>query len=321
MRKIYFLAVAFVFVSRANSQPTIQSTGINPIVGEAFTIYNCDWVSEGNSGANETWDLSAMQVNSSYDLTIAAATGSTPNANIDNNYGGQSHMYQFNNSSEQLVYNQLAGTTMITFSDPMKMMEFPLTDAMGFTDDFSATFTSSGYSFTRAGTMEGISDGWGTLITPEGTFTDVIRVRLTQTFTDTYSLGTIDYDIVSYIWYKSGYHAPIANVVSMTTSVSAPNLYSEYMEVDNLGLSESNNDNVQVYPNPAKDELNLKLTGSNTIEQIQITDMNGNILMDIPVSEIQSIGKISISELTNGIYFVRVVGNKGQIDMLKFVKA
>lgn len=320
MRKIYFLAVAFVFISRANSQPTIQSTGINPIVGEAFTIYSCDWISEGNSGANETWDLSTMQTNSSYDLTIAAATGTTPNANIDNNYGGQSHMYQFNNTSGQLIYNQLSGSTMITFSDPMKMLEFPLTDVMGFTDDFAATFTSSGYGFTRIGTVEGISDGWGTLITPEGTFTDVIRVKLTQIFTDTYSLGTIDYDVVSYIWYKSGYHAPIANVVTMSTSVTAPNMYSEYMEVDNLGLSESNKDNIKLYPNPAMDELNLKINNSENIKLIQITDMNGNALININVGEIQSIGKINVSELTSGIYFVRVLGSNGQNDMFKFVK-
>jgi len=261
-----------------------------------------------------------MQTNTSYDLTISAATAATPNANIDNNYGGQSHMYQFNNANEQLIYNQLSGTTMITFSDPMKMLEFPLTDAMGFTDDFSATFTSSGYSFTRIGTVEGITDGWGTLITPEGTFTDVIRVRLTQTFTDTYSLGTIDYDIVSYIWYKSGYHAAIANVVSMSTSVTAPSLYSEYMEVDNLGLSESNLANVQLYPNPAKDVLNLKIDHSTMIEQIQITDMNGNTLLEIPLAEIQTNSNINVSELTSGIYFVRIVGTNGQTDIQKFVK-
>jgi len=35
-------------------QPTLTATGSNPIVGDSYTLFNGNYVSQGNSGANQT---------------------------------------------------------------------------------------------------------------------------------------------------------------------------------------------------------------------------------------------------------------------------
>lgn len=169
---------------------------------------------------------------------------------------------------------------MITFSDPMKLLEFPLSGSTNYVDDFSATFTSSGFSFLREGSVDVTADSYGTLITPEGTFTDVLRVKIIQIFTDTYSMGTIDYEVTSFVWYKSGYHAPLANIATMETSVSAPSSYAEYMEVSSLGMEENQQNSTLVYPNPVSGELNIRLNDAE-IRSISILDLNGNSVKNI----------------------------------------
>lgn len=315
MKKIYFFIATAVLSTSAIAQVTIQSTGLNPLVGDAMVMHSCNYISEGSAGSGITWDLSGMSSNSSYILSVAAATGTTPNANIDLNYGGQSHMYQLNDASGNFIYNQLAGTTMITFSDPMKLIEFPLSGSTNFTDNFSATFTSSGYNFLREGTVSFTADSYGTLTTPDGTFTDVIRVEISQVFTDTYSLGTIDYDVLSYVWYKSGYHGALASVVSMTTSVSAPSSYSEYMEVSSLGVQENSLNSVTVYPNPVTNELNIELNETE-INSISIVDLNGNTILN----KTNSFKQINVSELNPGIYFVAITDVNGVVSTTKFSK-
>lgn len=314
MKKIYLLLGVIPMTTLLNAQPIIQSTDLNPVPGDAMNMVNCNWVSEGSAGNNMTWDLSAQSANSNYILSVSAAGGSTPNANIDLNYGGQSHMYLLCNTSGQQIYNQLAGTTMITFSNPMQYMEFPLNSTMNFTDNFVATFTSSGYSFSRAGDVEGTADGYGTLITPEGTFNNVIRVRYTQIYTDTYSLGTIDYDVETYAWYKAGYHGALASVTSLTT-FQGTQMYSEYMEVSTLGVEENTIKSVLVYPNPVSNELNIQLNDTE-IASISILDLNGNTVKIVTKSYTQ----IDVSELNSGLYFVAVKDMNGAVSTTKFIK-
>ncbi len=75
--------------------------------------------------------------------------------------------------------------------------------------------------------------------------------------------------------------------------------------------------NFAVYPNPASSVLNINSTNNTTINQIQITDLNGRIIKTINTKDFAA--QISISELTNGVYFLKVYTNQG-VGTSKFVK-
>jgi hypothetical protein len=82
-----------------------------------------------------------------------------------------------------------------------------------------------------------------------------------------------------------------------------------------LGINDPIFENeILLYPNPAKDELNLKWNASNNIS-VTIFNSIGQELSTLILTKDKSI--IDISELQNGLYFLKVNdGNKTGIKKL-----
>jgi len=66
-------------------------------------------------------------------------------------------------------------------------------------------------------------------------------------------------------------------------------------------------DNLEIYPNPTSNIININSKNNLNIEAIQITDMNGRIIKETK----QPINTINISELNTGVYFLRITTNQG----------
>jgi hypothetical protein len=66
-------------------------------------------------------------------------------------------------------------------------------------------------------------------------------------------------------------------------------------------------DNLEIYPNPISNVLNISTKTNLTIEAIQITDINGRIVEETK----QSTNTINTSELNTGVYFLRITTNQG----------
>ncbi len=74
--------------------------------------------------------------------------------------------------------------------------------------------------------------------------------------------------------------------------------------------------NILLYPNPTSESLIIKISDSLYVNsQIQIFNTIGNLVKETELSEN---GQINVSELSNGVYFVRFKDNSKQI--LKFIK-
>jgi len=66
---------------------------------------------------------------------------------------------------------------------------------------------------------------------------------------------------------------------------------------------------IQLYPNPAIDQVNIEISEDISIKEINIYDINGKT-----VSNIQNINnQIDFFEHTSGLYYVRFFTNKGMI--------
>lgn len=66
-------------------------------------------------------------------------------------------------------------------------------------------------------------------------------------------------------------------------------------------------DNLEIYPNPTSNIININSKNNLKIEAIQITDMNGRIIKETK----QSTNAINTSELNTGVYFLRITTNQG----------
>lgn len=317
MKKHYLLLAGLSCMNIAFAQPTLNASDINPTMGETMSMVNGSYVPEGNGGNNVTWDLSGIVSTLPYNLVTGAPNASTPNANIEYDFVGSSKMYQFNDATRQDIYYQLAGPTLITFSNPMKYLEFPLNMSTTFQDNFTATFSSSGYNFVRQGTVDFVTDGYGTLITPAGTFTNVIRAVVTQTYTDTYSLGTIDYEVTSYVWYKAGYHYALASCVTAET-FQGTNQYSEYMQTLPVSVDELVGDIANVYPNPVSDDLTINFKNQ-PAKKYELYTLTGQLVVSSS-KELQLNESVDMSSFDSGVYILKFINADNRITTIKVVK-
>jgi len=63
-------------------------------------------------------------------------------------------------------------------------------------------------------------------------------------------------------------------------------------------------------PNPVKDDLNIAITGNLNIESIVVYNLLGSKIKTIT----NSFKTIDLSELSNGIYFLKINTDRGVID-------
>ncbi len=74
--------------------------------------------------------------------------------------------------------------------------------------------------------------------------------------------------------------------------------------VDVLPLSQVA-ENINVYPNPANDKLNIDLMGAD-VNSITVSDISGRVLMNQNVSSNETVVNMSVAELAAGMYFVQL---------------
>lgn len=81
----------------------------------------------------------------------------------------------------------------------------------------------------------------------------------------------------------------------------------------------NNNFYTSIYPNPTKDDIQVEINAANNKSaMITITAINGNILLNKPLSIFAGFNQftIDISNFPSGVYYVRIIGN----DELPYVK-
>ena len=308
------------------AQPTLTATGINSVIGETFTLNGSAYVSPGNAGANQTWNLAAMSGSSAglttvVDPTSTVSGASFPNANVAwDNPAGYTVSYYKTSATAFQNYGMDYGGTIMPYSDPEDFLRFPCTYISSFNDNWAVQF-DNGYIFYRTGTTTVTADGYGTLITPIATYTNVMRVHFVQVYQDSADVGgpyIITYNNDEYMWYKEGVHVPISTVYTLTYSGGSPITGGSFV-TGNVGIDNSFDliSSVNLFPNPASDYIVIENTSPNSDGLITINSIQGQLL--IQQSLLKPKTEINISELAKGDYVVRVKTEKG-IVMKTFIK-
>lgn len=82
-----------------------------------------------------------------------------------------------------------------------------------------------------------------------------------------------------------------------------------------LGTVELGSNKLAVYPNPATSEVNITLEGAK-VAAVEVADVTGRVVSSQAVKN----GKVNVSNLSSGVYFLRVKDDKGVIRIHKFIK-
>ncbi len=87
---------------------------------------------------------------------------------------------------------------------------------------------------------------------------------------------------------------------------------------DNLSVLEQTITNTKIYPNPANNLMTIE--SRNSMKSITIYDFNGRKLKTIAPKNSNFIKQIRIGDLSQGVYFIKVIDESGRIETHKLLK-
>ncbi len=220
MKKLLlFCSISSIFVC-AHAQITLTASSTNPIIGDVVNYTEGPSISPGSAGANQTWNLSSIQNTSTLTLNFVNPSSTTagssfPSANIASQQTGADAFYNGSSTAFSLhgAYESSQPTTVI-YTNPDDLLRYPFTYNNNYVDTWTASFVASGQTIYRKGTSTVSADGHGTLILPNGTFNNALRVKFYQTYSDSMAgVGVIaTYTNDQYFWYLSSYRFAVASI-------------------------------------------------------------------------------------------------------------
>ncbi|MCW3104976.1 MAG: hypothetical protein JWO09_3416 [Bacteroidetes bacterium] len=320
--KNYFILLTGSLLSGASAlfaQTPLSAAGINPLVGETYTEIKTTYVHPGASGAGVTWDFSVFPagvavINNCVTVASTAYGSYYPSANIAfSRPGGEA--YQKTSSSALQNYGFIASSVSMfekSYSDPEDILRFPFTFGDTYSDNWGGTWDTTSVVLGRLGTTTVTADGYGTLITPAGTFLNTTRVHFVQNYRDSAIGGSysINHGCNLYMWYANGYHYPLARMGTVTYFGATDSL-GAYVDMY-VGISEQEQySSFRLFPSPAVNNVTISITLEKDQDiQIQVFNMIGQQMQVGYVGKgVPGINNINMDteNMPPGSYFVRVL--------------
>lgn len=303
-------------ISSANAQ--IQS--MNPLPGDVFTyeFFDLTVADSGSIGAGQVWDFSgAVSQGDTYTKTFRTLTtqeqGDYPGANLAYTEDGDPTVYLMNASADSLAD---LGETSFTFSNPMVLYKYPMTSTTDFTD---VSGVSGIPGFTFDGTIRTFSQGTGKLITPFGTYNNVIKIR---------RKGVVNYDLFgsqdqvlvdSYVWINADNRSELLLIESSdyVNDSEEDEMMAYFLKNGAFaGVKQISKDAFSLYPNPAQGTVYLKSAGETPVSYT-IYSVAGAAIRTANYTASQG---ISTEGLQPGEYILQVEAASGMMSHVKFSK-
>ena len=322
-----------------------QMTQANePTVPTLTSMHVCDSFAtnyDGVTGTGITWDYSNL-AGYDFQLDVEAVDPATTTYASDfpsSTYAikvGTSLTTYFSStasdrSSQGFVFSEASlGDVIATFdADNELVANYPFAYGNSLTDNFSGNLGYlGGLSTTATGTGYAQIDGSGTLELMGNTLSNVIRYKLVDTswatITLPFPLGDMEFIRRQYEYYDYTIsnlpvliHSTITvQNVGATSPISTQSLVlSYYAPTVFVGLEENADFQFTVYPNPTNDEIRINGQFSDAAS-VEILDQTGRIVLQSSLAQGQV---ISLANLTNGMYLVRVT-DQGQSTTTSLVK-
>jgi len=352
MNKIILTLIAFCFFHIITKGQIIVNNQDMSVVGNtytksvALTTGNIDYML---TGSNYIWDFSSLIPVSQtvdtfvsvtqtpifyYPTFIASANQALKQPNVNLGILQMTNVYNFLNNNAN-AYNlvgyaaQVNGIPLpLKYDNPDRLYKFPLNFANVDSSSSQASLNIPGYGyFKEIKKRKNMVDGWGTLITPYGSF-QVLRVKSVIYQKDSLRLDTIpiaipavERNIIEYKWIAKNHGIPLLEITetstglmpAFTTTISYKDSTRNLVAIEKpLTLS----DNFKIYPNPTKEKvfIDFKL-GSPSNIIIEIFNIAGNKIKEFSqFYDEKGSYKIKFDliddKISRGIYFIKFQNGK-----------
>jgi len=205
---------------------------------------------------------------------------------------------------------------------PASVRSIPVDTIYKFPLDYSDAYTSHGewimsipntFTYGQRKVRDVNVEGWGTLITPLGTF-QALKVKMDLDIVDTLSVDSLGINFsfprptaTEYHWLANGYNAPLLQIntsFGIITSIK----YQDSLRI-NVGIEENDLANFSVYPNPATNYLVVQSEGKDLPTYLELFDLNGKLVLRQEANN-TFINVLNVNELVSGIYTLVIASDK-----------
>ena len=346
MKRINILSFFFIISICSFSQIslTFKNNALKP--GDTSTYIKIPFVDPGGSGPEQVWDFSKIEIKGEKVVTAvsvnpAEKANNSGDFNIILNERGSDYFFK----QDETSFTEVRGITKdytLNFKDPMLKMIYPFSFGSKFTDDFSGLAVSpSSPSIEFSGVYSVTADAYGTIVFPNSTYENVLRVKTESKGLEVNQCNSIETKTVRYLWYAPNHRYPVMNEVvtenrisgkeaevtksAMLWSVKTIDTLSNKGQVQDIV---ANDDFTVVFinPNPFTDRLNYHYMLRKPVSvSITMTDITGRSFAVLMKGQMQGEGLhsgiINASEfnMNPGMYYLRFVLDK-QVVVKKVIK-
>jgi Secretion system C-terminal sorting domain len=324
MKTLYIHLLALLLLSfRGHAQLTLTKAANEPVAGDTRSVVAFDSTTAvpKSTGLNTTWNFTSFASPTWTETTTYTNVASVPGsslftgANLAASRGGNN--FEFfksagNNFEFMGNYDNVSGEFLI-LSNTAVFYVWPVSFGSSFVDVGSGIQSVPPSTAVLTGTLSYTATGAGTVVLPGGiTHNNCLQViqKLVASI-GTGSTATV-LNQTTYQYFSSLKKFPIAEI-QYTQESSLAGVFDDfgaYFEVSGtiVGLNQNLEENTPLllYPVPASNLLTIELPAAETIEQIEVYDFSGRLLLSCGQSKF-----IDVSSLPESCYLVKIRSNKG----------
>jgi hypothetical protein len=296
-------------------------------------INNAIAIPSGNAGAAQIYDYSVLpNFNSNYEIlgvdNLTSPFGTAyPNANATVSWSSfGSPYYHFLLSDSSYIYLGGGGTFGdYQYIDTYQQLKFPFTYNDVYTDTFVAVSNTGGY---RAGSVVVSGDGYGTLLVPNQTFSNVLRVKRESNYFDTINNNPRHTIETYYEYYKPGisHYILLHGFYTITTGTSNPVsgsqlFFNSAALVTNVKANSNTIANYFITQNGSQWFLQSQDKADFTTP-LHIYNLQGQLVMQdqLLFSKEKNSKALPVADLANGMYLIQFRNYEGELVSLKWCK-
>ena len=308
------LMILSVFFLKSTAQITITSD-FNPEIGDAFTVSNCDptGFDPGDGGENVTWDFSDVVQTLVLNYYIAE-----PSEGLDSEFFPAAdfvwileeldlHNYYIADDDSIAHIGGVIGYEgeaffRTVYEDFDDFIHFPLNYDDQYT--YSSTFElfSLGMSIgSGMRTSDTHVDGYGTIITPYGTYEDCLRVVI-ESLEDSFIT-------TQYVWLIADTFMPVFQYQTSTDPKEDDYMEYTHIDLDPVGVDDLVANSVSFSASSEDGKIRLLNHGdfSTTSARVSLFDLNGRLLESSSWENIRKGSSIEWeTTVSNGLYVISV---------------
>lgn len=306
----------------AYHEPTLGVTGDTP-------YDSTNHVMPHNTGANCTWNFSALSTTSTPNTSTFVTVSSTPSssnfptATIANDGGMGAYAY-FQSSPNKFELLGLAlGTTVVNYSNPQTIFTWPLSYSSNnnFSDTYAYSMIVSGMTLTTNGALTTSVTGYGTLTLPGGqVLNDVLQLRSVESESLTNSIvpGTNTAVTISVYYFHASQRYPVLTYSEYRSqNGTSTDVSGEYMVNHLLAVAlkeQTDFTGLRIYPNPAKSTITIDANLKKPVDfSVSVENIVGQSLISFKADASIRTHQVDVSSLPAGVYLLKVSDGSDQV--------